>query len=71
MRLEGVIHCDGPDCECHQHVGVPSMAASRLPAGWIKVIEMGDQDPATFAFCGWDCVLRRAGRMDPEEVIEE
>lgn len=69
MKLEGVIYCEGPGCEHHQHVGVASMALDRLPAGWIKVVEMGDQDPHTLAFCGWDCLLKRAAEMPPPILI--
>jgi hypothetical protein len=69
VKLEGVIHCEGPDCNHQEHVGVDSMAMGRLPRGWVKVIEMGDQDPATFAFCCWDCLMKRAAEIPPPEVI--
>jgi hypothetical protein len=69
VKLEGVIHCDGRACEHHEHVGVPTMLVGRLPAGWVKVIEMGDQDPAEFAFCGWDCLLKRAAEIPPPTFI--
>lgn len=65
MRLEGRIHCDGPECNSHQHVGVDSMDHGRLPAGWITVTEHGDfSDPAS-AFCGWDCLLKFAAKIEP------
>jgi hypothetical protein len=69
MKLEGVIHCEGPDCDHRQHVGCPSMAMGRLPAGWLQVFEYGDQEPVTLAFCGWDCLMKRAAEVPPPEVI--
>ena len=41
MNLEGTIHCDGPDCEIHSHVGADTMRAGRLPVGFVKLIEYG------------------------------
>ena len=69
MKLEGVIHCEGPECEHHAHVGVPNMRAERLGPGWVKVIEFGDAEPYTFAFCGWDCMMKRAAELPPPTVI--
>lgn len=69
MKLEGVIHCEGPGCEHHSHVGIPSMQADRLPPGWIKVVEMGDQEPTTFGFCCWNCVLKFAAEFEPPTII--
>lgn len=69
MRLEGVIHCDGPDCPNREHVGIATMKADRLPAGWVKVVEMGDQDPDLYAFCCWNCLLKRAAEIPPPTVI--
>ena len=69
MKLEGVIHCEGPDCETHQHVGVPNMDAGRLPVGWLKVVEYGDTGPREFAYCGWDCLMKAAALVPPPEVI--
>ncbi len=69
MKLEGVIHCEAAECDCWERVGVASMAALRLPPGWIKVSEYGDQDPVTLSFCGWDCVMKRAAQVEPPVVI--
>ena len=69
MKLEGVIHCEGPDCEVQQRVGVPNMNAGRLPVGWLRVTEYGDAGPSDLGFHGWDCVLRYAGRFEPEQII--
>ncbi len=69
MKLEGVIHCEGPECDVHQHVGIPTMKLGRLPAGWVQVVEMGDQEPVTFAFHNWNCVLKRAAQIEPPTVI--
>jgi hypothetical protein len=69
MKLEGVIHCEGPDCIAHQHVGVPNMDAGRLPAGWLRVVEYGDTGPSDEGFCGWDCVLKRAALFGPPTII--
>lgn len=69
MKLEGVIHCEGPDCEVHQHVGVPNMNAGRLPVGWQKVSEYGDTGPIDFAFHCWDCLMKFAAQIPPPEII--
>lgn len=69
MKLEGVIHCEGPDCEAHQDVGVPNMDAGRLPVGWLKVAEHGDTGPSYFAFHGWDCLMKFAAQIPPPEII--
>ena len=69
MKLEGVIHCEGPDCEVHQHVGAPNMNARRLPAGWLRVIEYGDAGQHESAYHNWDCLMKRAAQIEPPEVI--
>jgi hypothetical protein len=69
MRLEGVIHCEGPDCNAHERVGVDSMANERLPKGWITVVEHGDFTDSRTAYCGWECLLKAASRVDPPVEI--
>lgn len=70
MKLEGVIHCEGPECEVHQHVGVPNMNAGRLPVGWYRLTEYGDTGPAETAYHSHDCVMKDLARFPPEETIE-
>lgn len=70
MKLEGTIHCEGPDCETHQHVGCSTMAAGRLPgSGWLRVIEYVSSTDSEFAFCSSDCLMKWAAQSPPMEVI--
>lgn len=69
MKLEGVIHCEGPDCEAHQHVGVPNMGAGRLPVGWVRAVEYGDTGPTEFGYCGWECLMKAAAQFPAPEVF--
>lgn len=70
MKLEGVIHCEGPECIVHQHVGPSTMEADRLPLGWVRVEEMnGEAKPYREAFCSWDCLMKRAAKLPPGQVI--
>lgn len=69
MKLEGVIHCEGPECQSHQHVGIPNMQAGRLPVGWVRASEYGDVGPAEFGFCGWNCLLKFAAKIEPPETV--
>jgi hypothetical protein len=67
--LEGTIHCEGPECQTHQHVGADTMEAGRLPgSGWLKVIEYGSSD-REFAYCGWNCLMKAAAKFPPPEQI--
>lgn len=70
MKLEGVIYCEGPDCEVHQHVGVPNMNAGRLPVGWYRLTEYGDTGPHETAYHGLDCLMKYAAQFPPEEIVE-
>jgi hypothetical protein len=65
MPREITYRCAGPDCPVHIQSATP--APSR---GWIVVQEREDGAMKTFDFCGWSCVLKFAGRIEPEEVIE-
>jgi hypothetical protein len=61
MSIERTYHCDGPECERHA-----STAAQRMPVGFLRV---SSSDEPTRYFCGWDCLLRFAATIEPEEVI--
>jgi hypothetical protein len=54
-------HCDGPDCERSA-----SDAAQREVGG--RFLTITGYGP-TLHFCGWDCVLRYAGRIEPETIV--
>ena len=70
MRLEGTIHCEGPDCELHAHVGADTMEADRLPLGFVKVIEYcGNGFDHVMAFCSSDCALKKLAEQPPTETI--
>lgn len=74
MKLEGVIHCEAADCEHHQHVGVDSMQADRLPPGWVIYREFGDAGTVgEWAFCHGSCALKwlaQSPGSEPPEIIE-
>lgn len=74
MRLEGLIHCEAPDCEHCQHVSVTTMQADRLPAGWVLYREHADSGTVReWAFCHGSCALRwLAGSpgSEPPDVID-
>lgn len=67
MRLEGTVHCDGPDCEHSAHVNVIAMEQQRLP-NFLRLIEYGDRDHH-LAFCSYDCVMKWCAQKPPTEVI--
>lgn len=64
MSLEHVHHCDGPDCERHARV---LATLGRPPVSFMTVVQHEAPD---LHFCGWDCVLRHASRIEPEQVID-
>jgi hypothetical protein len=68
--MEGVIYCEGPDCEVHQRIGVPNMNAGRLPVGWYRLTYYGDTGPDDSAYHGLDCLMKMAAQYPPEEIIE-
>lgn len=61
MSIERTFYCNGPECERHV-----TTAMSRPSACFIFVT---DGHLATLHFCGWDCVLKYAATIEPEEVI--
>jgi hypothetical protein len=69
VKLEGTIHCEGPECDVHQHVGPDTMEAERLPVGWLRVTEYGGSNDREYAFCGSDCVMKWAAGFEPPIVI--
>lgn len=62
MSIERIFHCDGPDCERH----VRTMRDH--PPMFLTVIAHEDANHHSH-FCGWDCVLRHAATIEPEQVI--
>lgn len=70
MKLEGTIHCEGPDCESHAHVGADTMEAERLPIGFVKLIWYGGNGrDSLHGFCSMDCAMKFAAKFDPPEII--
>jgi hypothetical protein len=70
MKLDGTVYCEGPDCETHQHVGGDTLEADRLPMGWVRAQEFGPNGRTVQeAFCGWDCLMKRAAQLPPEKVV--
>lgn len=61
MKLEGTIHCEAKDCERHAHVGADTVAAGRLPCGFVRVTWYGSGNgDGEYAFCGTDCLMKWA-----------
>jgi hypothetical protein len=69
VKLEGTIHCEGPECNTHAHVGSGTVEAGRLPIGFLRVIEYGGSSDPEFAFCSCDCLMKWAAQVPPPEVI--
>lgn len=69
MKLEGTIHCEGPGCEIHAHVGADTMEAGRLPVGFVKLIEYQGSRDHEMAFCGADCAMKKLAELPPPEMI--
>ncbi len=61
VSVERTFRCDGPNCERHLVTTLPE------PAVFLTVKR--DVDPDSH-FCGWDCVLRYAGQIQPEEIVQ-
>lgn len=70
VKLEGTIHCEGPECERSAHLGVSTMDAGRLVPGFVKITVYGNSRDYTHAFCGNDCLMKWAAQFPPEEAIE-
>lgn len=64
MPRETIYYCAGPDCDIHIQSATPAP-----PRGWIVAHERESEGVTELDFCGWSCVLRFAGRIDPEEVL--
>lgn len=61
MSVERTFYCDGPDCERHVQTQKPR------PPVFLTVDQFEGPE---LHFCGWDCALRYAGNVEPEETIE-
>lgn len=64
MSREVIYRCAGPDCVTFIQSATPAP-----PRGWIVARERESEGVAELDFCGWNCLLRFAGRIDPEEVV--
>ncbi len=60
------MYCEAVDCVRHEHVGAVTMRLGHLPTGWLQVREYGG---LTTAYCGWQCLLRKAASLEPEEIV--
>jgi hypothetical protein len=65
MAREVTYRCKGPDCEIFVQSATPAP-----PRAWIVVREREGEAVTELDFCGWSCVLKFAGRIEPEEVID-
>lgn len=61
MSVEHTFRCEGPDCERHV------ITQRDRPPVFLTVLA---DDGPDLHFCGWDCVLRYAATIQPEQVIE-
>ena len=64
VSREVIYRCSGPDCSINIRSATPPPSR-----GWIVVQEREDDTVNTLDFCCWSCLLRFAGRIEPEEVI--
>ena len=62
---EVIYRCTGPNCTTFIQ-----STSTAPPRGWLLVRERDGENPTELDFCGWQCVLCFASRIDPEEVIE-
>lgn len=69
MKLEGTIYCEAPGCPHHAHVGADTMAAERLPVGFLRVVAYTNGRDDELAFCCIDCVMKWAAQFEPPTVI--
>lgn len=70
MKMDATVYCEGPECEVHQHVGPDTFAANRLPPGWLRVQEFSNNGETNQeGFCSWDCMMKRAAKLPPDEVV--
>ena len=71
MAIEGVVHCDGSDCEVHAHMGADTVEAERLPLGFVKVsYYLGNGQTDEEQFCSNDCAMKKMAELPPMERIE-
>lgn len=65
MTTRPAVDCNGPSCDSSQ-----TGAAGATPPlfGWLRVVAREPDVPAVLDFCGWDCVLRFAGQLQPNDV---
>jgi hypothetical protein len=66
MAVERVIHCDGPDCECHVQTASPP---PYIPGFFLEVKQNGDNGDHTWHFCSWDCAMKFAAAQEPTITI--
>jgi hypothetical protein len=63
MAVERVFHCDWRDCVTHVRTTLPHAP------DFITIVERDPAGERELHFHSWDCVLRYAGEMEPEEVV--
>lgn len=70
MLLEGMVHCEAPDCQAHSHVGPDTMEKGRLPISWV-VVRFFDGNGAIVehAFDSANCALKWLAQVPPPEEI--
>jgi hypothetical protein len=69
--LEGIVYCEGPECHVHARVGADTMAAGRLPLGWMAVMEYGGSTDSVFAALGLYWLMSWAVPGPPAGVVED
>lgn len=70
MEADHTVHCSGPDCELHQHVGNDTWEDGRLPVGWVRVTRYWDNGEASEgAFHNYECLMQWCAGQEPPEVV--
>ena len=75
MSIERTYYCEGPDCggKADDPDGTPRHATTAtpppyLPMGFLRVEAQESENRVTHHFCGWDCVMKFAAKLPPEEI---
>lgn len=61
MKTETIFYCEGPGCERHVRT------TGKRPAAFFEVSTGAGLEP--MYFCGWDCTMKYAATLPPEEII--
>lgn len=71
MLVDHEVHCSGPGCEVHQHMGHSTYETGRLPIGWVRLVEYSaNGQQAEAAFCQTECAMKWCATKEPPTIID-